>query len=213
MNPLTIFAGPMGMVYKWLVIVALIAAFGAWSYTKGISRESDRRDALELKQVQAEHDNHAKLAAYGALQARRAQLNQAAAEDYQQKWKEARNASKRSGTPLAVTDCPAASPKPDAAGNGLARPSAPIALRLTWEFVSLWDSAYTASDGQPLYGDTARTEKAAAGAGAASPYSLDDLTDNHGENVKRWDTCRRQLRALVDTISGLERKWGEQHLR
>ena len=210
MSPLTLFAGPMGLLYKWLVIGLLLAAFGAWSYTKGVSRESDRRDAAELAAVKQEHEDHARAMAYGVDQAKKAQAAQAAADDYQQRWKEARNAAKRTGTPLAVADCGAAAPVTAAAGSGLKDPAGPVRLRLTWEFVSLWDQAYTASDGQPLFGDTARAEKAAAGSGAASPYGPDELLDTHQVNAGRWDTCRRQLRALVDTIDGLERKWNER---
>lgn len=213
MNPLAIFAGPMGMVYKWIVIVALATAAMGWAYTKGISRESDRRDSLELKQVKIEAQHYAALTAYGAEQARKAQAAEVKANEYHQNWKEARDASKRSGTPLAVADCPAADPKPNAAGSGLTNPAGPVRLRLTWELVGLWDSAYSNGDGESVFGDSARTEKAAAGAGAASPYTLDDLTDNHGENVKRWDACRRQLRKLVNTIDGLEQQWNAQHAR
>lgn len=35
MNPLAIFSGPYAMLAKWGVIVALLSAFGAWSWFKG----------------------------------------------------------------------------------------------------------------------------------------------------------------------------------
>lgn len=210
---LSIFSGPYAVLARWAVIAFLVAAFGGWSYTKGVDRESDRRDALELKQAKIEHDGHAKAVAYGVEQARKAQVNQAAADEYQQKWKEQRNAAKRSGTPLAVVDGCTAGAGSATAGSGLKDPVGPVRLRLTWEFVSLWDSAYTGSDGQPLFGDTARTEKTAAGPGAASPYTADDVLDRHEVNTARWDTCRRQLRALVETIDGLERDWNVRHAR
>jgi hypothetical protein len=151
--------------------------------------------------------------AYGVEQARKVQANETAADVYQQKWKEARNGAKRTGTPLAVADCGAAAPGPVTAGSGLKGPDSGIHLRLTWELVGLWDSAYTAGDGQPLFGDTAGPEKAAAGPGSPSPYTLDDLVDLHGENAKRWDICRRDFRALIETIDGLERDWNVRHAR
>lgn len=211
MNPLAIFTGPMGMVYKWIAIGLMLAAFGGWSYMKGVSRESDRRDANELKQQKIEREAHARAVAFGSEQVKKARAAQAVADDYQQRWKEALNAARRNKTPLAVADCPAADSKP---GSGLTGPApGPLRLRLTWEFVGLLDSAYTDSAGQSLYGDTARAEKAAAGPGSASPYTLDDLADLHGINAPRWDACRRQLRALVETIDGLERQWDERHAK
>lgn len=211
MSPFTVFAGPYGLLAKWAVIALLAAALFGKGYMAGIERESDRRDAIELKQVNIEHESYAKAAAYGVEQAKRARAADARADEYHQNWKEARDAARRAGTPLAVEDCGAAVSGPAPAGSGLANPAVPLRLRLTWELVGLWDSAYTASDGQPVFGDTAGTEKAAAGSGAASPYTVDDLLDLHGENAKRWDICRRQLTALIQTIDGLERKWNEQH--
>ena len=213
LNPLALFAGPYGLMAKWGVIALLLASFGAWSYTKGVDRESDRRDAIELKQVALEHEGHAMAVAFGVAQAKKAQANQAAAENYQQKWKEARDASKRSGTPLATCDADPAPAGEVASAPGLKVPApAPgVRLRLTWAFVRLWDSVYTDSAGQPIFSDSARAESGSAGPGAASPYSADDLLDRHGENAKRWDACRRQLRALNATIDRLERDWNVTH--
>lgn len=207
----SLFDGPYALLAKWIVIALLLASFGAWSYTKGIHREADRRDALELKQAKIDAEDYAALTSYGVIKAREADANQAEADKYHQNWKEARDAAKRAGTPLAVADCSAAAPVAAAAGSGLKDPAPGLRLRLTWEFVGLWDSAYTASDGKPLFGDTARAEKAAAGPGAASPYGPDELLDRHEANVAKYDACRRQLGALVKTIDGLEQQWAEQH--
>lgn len=210
---LAIFSGPYAVLARWAVIGILVAAVGVWSYMNGVSRESDRRDAADLAAQKLEHEGHTRAVAYGVEQARKAQANQATADDYQQKWKEMRNAVKRSGTPFAVADGCTAPPGPVAAGSGLKDPAGPVRLRLTWEFVGLWDSVYTDGDGQPLFGDTVRVEKAAAGPGAASPYGPDDILDRHEVNAARWDNCRRQLRALIGTIDGLERDWNVRHAR
>lgn len=210
MNPLALFAGPMGLVYKWLVFAALLAAFGLWSYTKGVNRESDRRDAAELAAVQQERESHARMVAYGVMKAKEAQAAEVKADQHHQNWKEARNEIRRNKIPLAVADCSAADPVPPAAGSGLANPGAGPRLRLTWDFVGLYDSVHTDSSGQPIFGDTARTEKGSSGPGAPSPYTADDIIDNHGENAARWNACRRQLRALITTINGLERQWNQK---
>lgn len=213
MNPLAIFEGPYALLAKWGIILLLVLSFGAWSYTEGVQRESDRRDAADLKLVKRDQLAMEKLREFGAGQAKSVQVWQAAAENYRQAWKEKRDAAKRSGTPLAVADCgPAPAGQISApAGGGLVVPRGAVALRLTWEFVGLYDSAWTASDGKPLFGDTARAEKGSAGPGAASPYGPDEILDNHEINSARFDACRRQLRALNATIDGLEVRWAKDH--
>lgn len=218
MNPLAIFTGPYALLAKWGLIALLIVAFGGWSYTKGVSRESDRRDAIELEAVKKEQESHTRMVAYGVEQARAAQASSKAADDYRLKWKEARNASKREGTPLAVGDCNpvdagATAVPPAAGGSGPVGRRGAVTLRLTWEFVGLWDAVYTADDGKPLFGDTARAEKGSAGPGAPSPYGPDEILDTHEANAARFDACRRQLRALNATIDGLQDKWDKEHGR
>ncbi len=216
MNPLAIFTGPYALLAKWGLIALLVVAFGGWSYTKGVSRESDRRDAIELQAVKKEQESHARMVAYGVGQARAAQLADKTAEDYRSKWKEARDAIKRKGTPLAVGDCnpvdAGAAAIPSATGgSGLVARRGAVNLRLTWEFVGLWDAVYTASDGKPVFGDTTGIEKGSAGPGAPSPYGPDEILDNHEANAARFDACRRQLRALNATIDGLQGKWDKEH--
>lgn len=127
-----------------------------------------------------------------------------------QAWQETRNAIRRTGRPLIVVECNAPPEEPPA--TGVARAPARTAdprLRLSWELVSLWDSAWTGEDGQPLFaGDLQRGGVAAGGdAGATSPYDPDDLVDNHGANAKACSTVARRLNALTKKIRMLRDAW------
>ena len=51
MNPLALFAGPMGALYKWGVIALLIAAFGAFSWFKGNEHGTQKLIDYQAKQA------------------------------------------------------------------------------------------------------------------------------------------------------------------
>jgi hypothetical protein len=81
---------------------------------------------------------------------------------------------------LASSTCPeSGAPAPD--------------VRLTADFVGLWNDAYRV--GMP--GDPGRASGAAERAGFAYP---EDLLGNHADNAERWLECRRQLNALIDVL-------------
>lgn len=158
----------------------------AWDEANRAAQAEERRKRLEREGIVAEQQT--------LLEA----LNLTAAY-WEQQWKEARNAQRRNKTPMVV--CPAST---DVAASGASGAVAGPALepRLTVGFVRLYDTAWTGTDGKPLFGDPAAGE--AAGAGAASPYGADELLDTHQENARRANICRRDLNSLMDTIERLQ---------
>ncbi len=51
MNALAIFAGPMGLVYKWLVIAALAVAVGGYGWVKGNQHGTEKLTAYQGAQA------------------------------------------------------------------------------------------------------------------------------------------------------------------
>lgn len=51
MNPLALFAGPMGLVYKWGVIALLVAAFGTFAWVKGNQHGTEKLTAYKGAQA------------------------------------------------------------------------------------------------------------------------------------------------------------------
>jgi hypothetical protein len=142
-------------------------------------------------------------------------------------WKEAQRENRREGIALAVCPKRPAGPQSDRAlavgspsGPGLrARAEDPGhaavrgGLRFTWEFVRLFDSAWTGAGGEPVHAAAAGPE-AAAGSGAAAPggasaYTPDDVLDVHGENARRCSADRREYRTLILKIQNAARAWDE----
>lgn len=72
-------------------------------------------------------------------------------------------------------------------GNGLSPPA--DSVRLTGEYVSLWNSALYRGAKPPT--DSPRVDDAAGSAGAAPADSLENLS----ENAERWAKCRATLSA------------------
>ena len=117
------------------------------------------------------------------------------------RWKHTRNVLGR--TPLAV--CPTPQPAaPDAATGTVASPDRPDAgIRLTFAYVLLHDRAWTGPDGQPVFGGAGEPAAPSPASGAASPYGLDQLLENHAENASRCSENSRQLSALIALIRRL----------
>lgn len=130
------------------------------------------------------------------------------------KWKEELREANRNGEEFVVCN-----PGPDNRGRtAVADAGAPAApagapaaggLRFTWEFVRLYDSAWTGPGGESVFGAAPRPE-AAAGSGAASPYTAGELIEVHGENARRASTWRREYEALVQKIRDAEAAWNRR---
>lgn len=151
----------------------------------------------------------------------KAELARQAADESERKWREVKNAAQKSGVALATcqggtvpvasgvpehTDGAAADNRVDVPAGGGGR-----GVVVTWEFIRLWDSAWTDSNGQPVFGDPSITAGAAGAADSASPYGPGDVLDNHQENARRGSACRRQLNSLIDLLDSLEAKWNQTY--
>lgn len=213
----------------WLYLVAAGAAVALlWAVVAWIDGRGYERGRLE---VRAEWDKANRKAAADEL-ARQAAITAALveeqgktetaerlAEDNDRKWKEAQRDSSRKGTVLAV--CPPAE-EPSAGtgdvGSGLRapRPSAAAhagggaGVRFSWQFVLLYDAAWTGADGKPVFPASAGAQ-GPADAGAASPYGPGDLLDIHGENARGCSADRREYKALMNKIKAAEAAWGSGH--
>lgn len=85
-----------------------------------------------------------------------------------------------------------------------AGPGARPVIHLNWGWVLDYDAAWTGAAGESLFGDRPKPAGAAAGAGAASPYGLDELAGVHADNAAKCSRIRRQLNELLDTLDALE---------
>lgn len=197
-------------------LVGAVWGFLAWHasthYQRGV-------DATMVKWAKANVDAEAAkrkrddAVAVALAEAERGKLDlEARAGQAERRWREADRESKRKGTALAT--CESGNPEragplgadrgaaeasgPAAPGSGDPAPAAAPRVRLTWEFVHLYDTAWTGLDGKPL------PEAAAWDPGAelasASPYTPGDVIDVHGENSRACSRDRRELAALIARI-------------
>lgn len=192
-----------GLLAYGIVALLILGALSSIGYIirrsgyEAAMLEVAERDRLAAEQEKARAQAREALA---RLEAQRLLKAQEAAAAANQKWQEARNELRRKQKPLIIAECPS--------GGGLKpAPAGAPRLRLAWEFVSLYDAAWTDSDGKPVFGFQ-RGGVAAGSEAGASPYAADDLLDVHGENAKRCSENARRLDALTAKIGKLRVQWG-----
>ena len=141
-----------------------------------------------------------------ALIARKAAGELAAAQqkgaEYAAKWRKARAEAQK---PLA--SCHTAPPS-DAAHPVATMPSTPadtLRLRFSWEFVRLFDTAWTGKDSEPVFGNTG-IPPSGASITDSSPYGAEEVIDAHGINAQRCSEDRRNYAALVKLIRKLQKQ-------
>lgn len=205
-------------IYVALAGLILAAVIVAQQWLAGYAREHEEigRDAKQLewdkdKERAAEAQRRKDVAVAQSLLAeeKRRLAAEAVAEDVNARWEEARREARRNRTPMVA--CPQPTDAGRSRGGGAelagAAPAAATAAsdvagapapepRLTWEFVRLYDGAWTGADGQPVPGALAGSA-ATAVAGAASPHGVDELIDVHAENARRCSEDRRELGELI----------------
>lgn len=206
-----------GIAGGWLYLIGVgVLAAVIWGihHAGYVSGEADKQAEWNAANARAQKQADTLRVAQQALlreESRQRQAAEASALDYQTKWKEAKNEAKRSKRPLALTDCGSSKPAADATDVALDRGDRadPVRLSLTWEFVSLHDSAWTGASGQPLFGDRAGILAQAGGPDPSerSPYGLDELLDVHQGNAVRFDACRRDFNRLIDVVERLRAQW------
>jgi hypothetical protein len=136
------------------------------------------------------------------------------AHDVEATAEEAKREARRNGVALVACQKPRPNPNSTATAGGVAgHPPAedPGAADLpaggavagapvfTWEFVREFDVGWTALDGQPV-SDLAAGDDWARRAGAASPYSAEDIADVADANARACSRDRRELAALIAKI-------------
>lgn len=167
-----------------VVVPAIIAvSLWAWGYTSGISRESDRRDAQELK-IREKADKDYEVAATAATNHALASLEwKRKAENYYRKWQEKLND---------VEDRRLSECIPPVADE------APARCVLSSDWVGLYNDAWFRND---TPANTAGTDAVPGGASAATPR---EVLLNVRENAQLCAEDRKRQRELINLLHDLE---------
>lgn len=190
------------IVYGLLALAALAALGGLYGlgYKAGSQAKQVEWDAANQEaQAKADEERRGREALARAESAK-LQSAQARARDFEARWRTARAGA---GT-LAVAECPASPPGASTVAVAGSSPdggvshAAPV-VRVTAEFVRLWDGSWSGPDGKPVFPDTGGTAEKAAPPGP----TIGAVLDNHAENASRCSETSRQLGALIDLIGKL----------
>ncbi len=189
-----------------LAIVALIAAVAGWGYVKGVNAELARHEATERKAAQVREESLHRALEHGAKAAREyAQYRTQAEEKQRDLAEQIRRAPKRALYHVACADRPAAPDRglparPDTqTAMHTQTPAAPAAddppdVRVTWEFVGLWDAPGGAGAVPADPGGAAHAP------GDLSPFGPRDLLANHTDNAAACELDRERQRRLIAFI-------------
>jgi len=184
-----------------LAVVAMVAGIYHKGYSAGEAEIKSQWEAADRK-AQDQADAARKARELIAQQTSTAlQQSQAKADDYAQKWQQARRAAR--SVPLAVCGPRSTPPPKDGAPATVASPDGGIGLRLTWSFVLQHDAAWSGDSGQPIFPDTGLPPGGAAAADPA-PYEIGDLLDHDAINAQRCSEDGRNYGALVKLIRKLQ---------
>lgn len=176
-----------------------------WETSAGISRgeantQAKWNDANRAAQAAADQERavRAKLA---SEQSSKLAAAEGRAKDSDTRWRQARAAASRAKIPLLVENCDApagavAGGAPVGAGLRLA-----ATLRLTYQFLHEFDSAWSGADGQPVFGATSGNAQAPD---ATSPIDAASLLIVHAENASRCSANSRAHNALIDLLEKLQ---------
>lgn len=209
-----------GMLQLVVIAVALSAVisgvmwFAHINYERGADAKQVEWD--EANRRAAEEDRARRNAINAALEAERRKRAEAetAAASADRKWKEALRANRNAA--LSACSPPAPAGPVVEAGESVGTLRFPRSASpgpadsgavLLWRFVGLYDGAYTAIDGQPLFGAAAGYALAPERAGSPAPYGLDDVIDVHGENARAHSDCIRKFDQAVSAIERAARAW------
>ncbi len=206
-----------GLLVNLVLILAVLGALyglflyvdAHWETSAGVKKGETQRQALwDKANLKAEAERRAREQDVSdAIKEKEAQLAIARqrADDAHTQWKEAKRETDRKGTALAVCPAPAAD-QPGAAPASPAAGAAGGGVRFTWDFVRLYDGAWTGADGKPVFQDPAGGA-GTEGAGAASPYTPGELLDVHGDNADTCSADRREFSGLIEKLRKAEKAW------
>ena len=189
----------------WLYAAAAAALIAALGGIYGIGYKAGS-NAVEAQWLQAnaqaeEAERKSRIARETESRAQAAILaaTDRRARDADARWRAER---RKNRAPIATAPCPApASTMAQGAPAEEYRPS--DGIRFTAVGLGLWDAAWTGSQGEPLFGDTASIAAGAVAAITPLP-TLEDAVDNHAENAARCSENTRQLNSLIELIQKLQ---------
>jgi len=194
------------LVYGLLALAVLASAAGLYAkvhhdgYAEGEGVVQGRWDAAN-RTAQAQADAlRQQRAAEGQKSSAALQQAEAEADAANDRWIQARKEARNARIPLAV--CPG-QPQPSATAVAGTTPQL-LVLRLSYEFLREYDTAWTGQDGQPVFSDPPRPPETELA--AASPVTLPDALETHAENARRCSEHRRQLDKLTALIKSLQEK-------
>lgn len=179
---------PIPTPYRLLAVLLLALACLGFGYTQGVSRESDRRDALELVQVRADQAVFAQVLESGKRHAEAALAWQRKADDYYQSWKE----KLKNADDTQLSEC-------QATGEPGAQPSGVHAAVLSGTWVGLYNSAWL-----PEFAAEGDLGRAAAEVAEAYSVTPREALDNIALNARRCGDDRKRLDELIDHLNEID---------
>ena len=175
------------IAYRILAVAILCAVVWGHGYTKGLARESDRRDAVELKAEKKSQDDFHRALVTGRNHAKAAIEWRRKARNYYHKWQE-----KLDDTPdQQLSEC-----APTLASTSSAAPTPAGVCMLSADWVGLYNDALF-PDGLP--GVPRGTTDLSIGTGPATPR---EALGNHKTNAESCAEDRQRQRQLIDLIRG-----------
>lgn len=176
----------ISIALRVIVPLLVIAGLCAWSYSEGVSRESDRRDAEVLKEREQADKDYEAAAEAARIHAVAVIDWKRKAENYYRQWQERLNHVNDSELSECVTE------------TQDEKPGVVPGCMLSDDWVGLYNEAWF-PDGTP--GAAAGTDAAAGGPGSATPReALLNIRTNAGLCAED----RKRQRGLINLLQELE---------
>lgn len=180
---------PILWPYRIIVISLLLIAGIGFGYVQGTSRESDRRDALELKNQHAADEAFNKAMQRGREHALAVLTWQSRADIYFRKWQEKLNNEKDSQLSVCQTQT-----------TDVQKESGVSSALLSYVWVGLYNAAW-----QPEFndqGDPSRAFGQGVETGSVTPR---EALDNIAINAHQCAVDRKRLDELIDYLLELQK--------
>jgi len=202
-----------------IAAAAVLAALGGIYYA--IDSRAYNRGKLEITaaweaanreataKAEAERDQRARLA---DAQSAKLATAEGRARDVDTRWRTTRAEAARAGIPLVVASCPGPAGEIPALASGGGGLRMATSIRFTYQLLYDADSAWTGSDGQPVFGTSAElAERTKQPGSTASPIGPEELLGNWQENASRCSADRRVLHSLTQTLIKFREQWDKDH--
>ena len=210
------------IIYGIMAVVGVAGIYGAyrWAYNRGATSVQEKWDEANRIEAAKEAERKAGEEKILAEEKTKRALAEKQAAQAELNWKEAVDAARKADRKLARGTCPPpavgvpAKPAPGAPPSPQPKVTPNLMVdggdvRFTWEFVGLYDSAWTNREGKPVHGTPEGVLKSAGqtDATALAPYGPQEVIEVHGKNAVRCSSIERLYNSLIDTIQKLEMDW------